>query len=340
MTVNYEIPIVSFLGTGSQTVFDFAWTYEEATDIVVEVGGIRKVEGAEYELEGDPGEGGTVTFYEPPKQGDRVFIWRKTPITQQINYVEGDRFPAETHERQLDKDTRILQEIVEAGRALDGPVDLKAVPYKDRVDIENNRGNDATLPLWDCQDDFAGVFSGVVVESGAPQSNSPVDAPDGFIWFELTEAEGTDDRLVMTSTPLNVRVEKVADGSRYYALFYILWRDGRAIWGDSLTTQGDELLIVPNATGRGQYWVRMDAVSGVVAVGFGGSDEVELNGWFDYWQPDGLGYYGVYTTADIPSGTAEFGGSIDVTIAPDDGAGAPDTSKAITKRVTITLAFV
>ena len=46
-----------------------------------------------------------------PASGTRLVIYRDTDIVQETDYISGDPFPAETHERALDRLTMIAQEI-------------------------------------------------------------------------------------------------------------------------------------------------------------------------------------------------------------------------------------
>jgi hypothetical protein len=58
-----------------------------------------------------------------PASGTRLVIYRDTDIVQETDYISGDPFPAETHERALDRLTMILQEIgSDADRAIKVPV--------------------------------------------------------------------------------------------------------------------------------------------------------------------------------------------------------------------------
>jgi len=55
--------------------------------------------------------GGTVTMTSPPSSTESLVIYRDTEITQEVDYITGDAFPAETHETALDKLTLVTQEI-------------------------------------------------------------------------------------------------------------------------------------------------------------------------------------------------------------------------------------
>ena len=70
------------------------------------------VKGTDYTLTGAADEdGGTLTLIATNMTiGDVVTIKRDISITQEVNYVYNDRFPAETHEKALDKLSMIAQQ--------------------------------------------------------------------------------------------------------------------------------------------------------------------------------------------------------------------------------------
>jgi len=73
--------------------------------------------GTDYTLAGAGVEaGGTLTTIATNMLvGDKITITRSISITQAVNYVYNDSFPADTHERALDKLTMIAQEMKEFG---------------------------------------------------------------------------------------------------------------------------------------------------------------------------------------------------------------------------------
>ncbi len=85
-------------------------------DTILDLGSDYSVSGADLEL------GGTVTIA-APVVGARLIIERATPELQPTDYVANDRFPAESHERALDRGILIDQETrAIAGRTLQVPV--------------------------------------------------------------------------------------------------------------------------------------------------------------------------------------------------------------------------
>ena len=164
MTVNAEVPYLTYTANGVTTVFPFQWSSGDANDNYVMIDGVLATEGIEYELEEwQELEGGNIVFSAPPVQGTSILLFRRTPVTQQVAYEEGKAFPAETHERQMDKDTRILQEILSAGRAGGGVVNLSADQQPEWTDIVNSAGTDARVVPWTVDGLASGVAIGEVL---------------------------------------------------------------------------------------------------------------------------------------------------------------------------------
>lgn len=59
--------------------------------------------------------GGSITLTEPVGVGYTLHVRRSTPKTQETDYVPHDPFPADSHERALDKLTMIVQELIASG---------------------------------------------------------------------------------------------------------------------------------------------------------------------------------------------------------------------------------
>src|SRR4051812_40402438 len=61
---------------------------------------------------GDP-DGGTITTTQAYAAGGQLVILRDMLLTQETEYVDGDGFPAKSHERALDRLTMIAQQLRE-----------------------------------------------------------------------------------------------------------------------------------------------------------------------------------------------------------------------------------
>lgn len=118
MTIATEVKRVVQVGTGSTSTFYFnapvknldglaVYTYDTTTQI--QTTQTRGGGGTyDYTVAINPStEFATITLNNAPPSTVRVVILRDVGITQEVDYVEGDPFPAETHEGALDKLTLI-----------------------------------------------------------------------------------------------------------------------------------------------------------------------------------------------------------------------------------------
>lgn len=120
MTVSSTTSKVSYSGNGSTVAFTVTFYFLADSDIKVLVRSANGTEvvktlNTDYTVTGagDPA-GGTVTFGTAPISGETVVLARSVPLTQVTDYTPNDPFPAETHERALDKLTQVTQQINEA----------------------------------------------------------------------------------------------------------------------------------------------------------------------------------------------------------------------------------
>ena len=187
MTVPVQIPYNSLVGDGSITTFVFTFDLVENYDLVVAVDGTVVLEYSDYTIENLTDDGGEVVFTEAPA-GD-VLIFRRTTMTQQVDYVTGEAFPAETHEWNLDKIVYILQELLQ-GVLDDGSggfitFDLDAEQGSVTVTVTNSGGTDAVIPAW-VSSTLAGVYHGETIAAGSlPADESVTSKPDGYIWLGI-----------------------------------------------------------------------------------------------------------------------------------------------------------
>tara|TARA_Y100000114_G_C11758410_1_gene328168 strand:+ start:1699 stop:3183 length:1485 start_codon:yes stop_codon:yes gene_type:complete len=110
MTVSSTNNIVTYAGNGSTTVFAYTFKTFSASDLVViertdSTGAeVTKTLTTHYTVSGaGTDSGGNVTFGSAPASGVTVVIQRSLDLTQAIDYVENDPFPAESHEEGLDR---------------------------------------------------------------------------------------------------------------------------------------------------------------------------------------------------------------------------------------------
>ena len=116
MTISTTDSRISYNGNGVTTVFSFPYRFLANGDIVVvsvSSTGVETVKTltTDYTLTGAGDDaGGSVTMLVAPASGTRLVIYRDTEVVQETDYTSGDAFPAESHERALDRLTMILQE--------------------------------------------------------------------------------------------------------------------------------------------------------------------------------------------------------------------------------------
>ena len=336
MTVHLEIPVVRYTGNGLTTDYTFTWSCQDPNENYVKVNDILLKEGVEYELEDFTLEyGGSIIFNIAPVTTDSILIYRQTPITQEVDYVEFEPFPADTHEGQMDKDTRILQEMILGGLGVGGSVDLDAIQWPTYVEVTNTSGTNANINPWTIDGLLAGVSMGEVIQFGdlAPIDGNPTLLPDGYIWWQLGPLPdvGGDATIKMKTAPLSIATS-IASPAPAYARFRYMAQTGEVEFGYDpqqplvAPVWTDASAIGPSPIALNQYWIKMDVVSGTA---LGSTTGI----WLDAYAPTGNPnpYYEWYVVD--PGGSQGFIGNVSVT--PDDGAGSPDLQYAITAQVSL-----
>ena len=115
MTVAALTPSITYLENGVTTTFAVPWRFEPGTLLVRSLAAdgtlTTLVLGADYTATGGATDaGGSITKTAAAATGYRLLIDRQTPRTQAMDYASGDTFPAESHEKALDRLTLIAQE--------------------------------------------------------------------------------------------------------------------------------------------------------------------------------------------------------------------------------------
>lgn len=120
MTISTTASRISYNGNGTTVAFSFPYRFLTNADLVVVRVAANGTEttlalGTDYTVTGaDDDAGGTVTCVSAPASGARLVIYRSVDITQEVDYITGDSFPAETHERALDRLTMVAQQLQDA----------------------------------------------------------------------------------------------------------------------------------------------------------------------------------------------------------------------------------
>jgi hypothetical protein len=119
MTVQSQVSRASYDGNGATVTFPVPFRFLDNSHVRVilrrpDGGEVPWAETTDYALAGaGQASGGTLTAVVPPAVGERLVILRNVPLTQEIDYIEGEPFPAGTHETGLDKLTMIAQQLNE-----------------------------------------------------------------------------------------------------------------------------------------------------------------------------------------------------------------------------------
>ena len=118
MTIETQQVSVIYAGDGQSARFAVPFPYPDHTTLRVYTGtgalgssDALLTLGADYRVEGDGCNGGTVVLPAPLAAGRKIAILRFVPYTQLVDYPEGGDFPAATHERALDKLTMEVQQL-------------------------------------------------------------------------------------------------------------------------------------------------------------------------------------------------------------------------------------
>lgn len=160
------------IATGDGSTVDFAFTFPffDNSDIEVYLDGTLKTETTDYTLTNDD-PGGTVSFLVAPASAVQVLIKRIIPQTQEADYVENDDFPAEVHEKALDRDVMMIQQIQEV---LDRTLRLVSTSEVDSPELEDLAGHGGDyLRVNSTEDGISLVTAG----TGIPAL--PIDVTDG-----------------------------------------------------------------------------------------------------------------------------------------------------------------
>ena len=115
MSVSTTVSSVTYTGNASTSAaYTVPFQFFDSTDllVVVSTAGVPTtlVNGTGYTVTGGSGSTGSIVTTSAVPATSQVIITRNTAKTQLTSYTTGDRFPATTHERALDKLTMLVQE--------------------------------------------------------------------------------------------------------------------------------------------------------------------------------------------------------------------------------------
>lgn len=127
MTVSSSTSRASYAGDGATVLFAAPFFFLADGDLTVvkrvNATGIETIQilGTDYTVAGAGAPAGSVTMTVAPAAGTTLIILREVDLLQETDYTPADPFPAETHERALDRLTMIAQQLAE--------VDARSLKY-------------------------------------------------------------------------------------------------------------------------------------------------------------------------------------------------------------------
>jgi len=128
MTVSSSVNKVTYSGNSATLVFPVNYYFLENShlQVILVFNNVETIQTltSQYTVTGagNPA-GGSVTMVAAPPTGTQLIIVRNVPATQETDYLANDPFPAESHERALDKLTMLVQQnTTEIDRALKIPL--------------------------------------------------------------------------------------------------------------------------------------------------------------------------------------------------------------------------
>lgn len=124
MTISSTSSKISYNGNGSTTSFSFPYKCYKQTDVKVYSYNLStKIEslltfGTDYTVSGtlvnnEYPTGYNIVFSTAPSNQIKLTLVRILPLTQETTYVEGDTFPAKSHEQALDRGVILSQQLQE-----------------------------------------------------------------------------------------------------------------------------------------------------------------------------------------------------------------------------------
>jgi hypothetical protein len=166
MTVQSQISRITQNGDGVTVTFPVSFYFLADGDLTVIVDGVTQTITTGYTVTGagNPA-GGSVTFTTAPASGTgNVVIFRDPDLTQLLDYIENDDFPAESHERGLDKLTMLVQRLNDL------------VSRSVKLDDSVSTAFDPTLPAINTSLPLLGLTPGGDGLQGYPLGSTPQSA--------------------------------------------------------------------------------------------------------------------------------------------------------------------
>jgi len=196
MTVSSSVNKVTYSGNSATTVFPVNYYFLENShlQVILVSNNVETIQTltSQYTVTGagNP-SGGSVTMLTPPANGTQLIIVRNVPATQETDYLANDPFPAESHERALDKLTMLVQQntteidralkiplssLATASTEMPTPVANKLLAWNSNATAITNFDPAAIVNIVGQQASFSNVFAADGVETNFTLDRSPGNA--------------------------------------------------------------------------------------------------------------------------------------------------------------------
>lgn len=248
MTVETTLNVKRYESNGLTATFAFPFLILDASHMEVTLDGVTT---AAFTIDpsdvGDP-NGGDVVLSTIPASGVIVTLRRVVPYTQLIDYITGDPFPAETHERALDLGAMMAMQLSELiDRCVKFPVTSGTIPPDvPDPDLATNQGKFLKLTAsgWTFEtvqsSDIAVPLTAkgqLLVHDGSTHTAFGPGSDGQLLVYDSAQAKGVKTLSVLSvlGTPLTTRGQILRRGSSAVEA-YAKGTEGQYLGGDGADT--------------------------------------------------------------------------------------------------------
>lgn len=267
-TISSETMSVSYSCNGSTTTYAYPFKVYEDNDLIVlkkDAAGTETtlVLNSDYTVTGAGTASGNVVLTAGSKCGSGYTLWiiREVDYTQAADYVEGDAFPAESHEGALDKLTMLARQLErKADRAIKLPLTEAAADQT--LPGAANRANkvigfnaDGTLTMQAVTGGECSTILGQANVWTKPQTFSPDTTTAPFVIGvngQGQEVAGLKAATAATATTATTATYWASASGKKFILFESTCPAG---W-TQITTQNDKALRIVSGAGGGSGGTR------------------------------------------------------------------------------------
>jgi hypothetical protein len=143
MTIPATVSEIDYDGDDVSVAFPIPFAFDTSADLLVkqlDSDGTITTLTTGFTVSGGGGSTGTLTFATAPITGVTIWIFDDPATTQTTDYIDNDAFPAESHERALDRVTRIAKRCRQLARRALRLADGESITDGELADVETRKG--------------------------------------------------------------------------------------------------------------------------------------------------------------------------------------------------------